>query len=1128
MLKLVAYNRIFCSVVMIIMNSVVMWCVPSEHFAKNSKLSTGKWAKIEIPCDGVYELTADELTAVGFPDITKIKIFGNAGTMLPESLEAVTVDDLTQVPVFYASDKICFWGEGPMSRSYNSSNEPMIKFTANSYSSASYYFITDGTEHPIMEYSAGKQSDNASNIVPTSYGVFHHERELCTPSNTGKTFLGEDFGTENVLNFKFDLPNYVEGSLINLYVSVAAKLSEKAKFDATLNSSDVKFAVNTNQITQSSNEFVYYMSSLGRGSVTPVKSLDGKFNLNVKLNSPGTTTMARLDYYTLTYQQRNALHTDSSQLDMVRFGASSQDKVVIEGVTSTSQVLDVTNSASPKIYTLHIENGRGYFTPDVDASSVQRYILFDYARELHHVSSIKPILNQNLHSIEDVPEMVIITTSAFKEQARRIAEMHKSRDDMSVAIVEQEQIFNEFSSGTPDAMAIRMFMKMLYQRDASKLKYLLLFGGGSVDNRRLIGKKSDNLLLTYQSTVSNDETRSYTCDNFFGMLADNCGYSVASMPVSVAVGRMPVKTVEEAENAVDKLLDYVADDDFSDDWRNNVVVVADRGDNDIHMYQAENVIDVISQNTSSRPLVNRIYNAAYPLTDEKAVDARRKLAGEFKRGQIAMTYIGHSGPMNLTKLTNLWRLEDVKNVTYKHLPFVSFASCDVARFDSDVRGIGEEMFHQRYGGMIAGMVTTRVVYVSDNDVLNTAMLKALFSTDENGSQRTIGDAFRISMQAFGNNANTNKLNFQLLGDPAMKLNYPQQRVVVSTVNGTDVSGDDSEAQIYPLSKVVITGYVNDRNGKIDKDFNGGVVVSLLDKQRKFKTVTLYEPNRDVYNGRELLAKADGQVASGKFSVELAVPRNCLAQDENGAISVYAYKADGSKCPVNGWNENVVINSYSKKEAIIDNQAPVIAAMYLNSESFSNGDAVLENPMLHIDIADDCGICVQSLSLGGSIKLLLDGGNTSYCDAKNVVNIYDSGKKATINIQLDNLSYGKHCVTLYVGDVAGNQVSRTIDFFVKDREAEASLFVDEKDVRYSAVFNLEHNFNEAPVATIFVLDGKGDTVWQTSTSDFPYEWNLTDRMGKRVASGLYRYYSILSAGNQTASSKMRQLVILNED
>ena len=101
--------------------------------------------------------------------------------------------------------------------------------------------------------------------------------------------------------------------------------------------------------------------------------------------------------------------------------------------------------------------------------------------------TVGEVANQNLHALPQ-QDMIIIAQPNFTTQAERLAEAHRTKDNLTVRVVTPESIYNEFSSGTPDATAYRRFMKMFYDRQTSEAdapKYLLLFGDGSFDNRKL-------------------------------------------------------------------------------------------------------------------------------------------------------------------------------------------------------------------------------------------------------------------------------------------------------------------------------------------------------------------------------------------------------------------------------------------------------------------------------------------------------------------------------------------------------------------------------------------------------------------------------------------------------------------
>ena len=78
---------------------------------------------------------------------------------------------------------------------------------------------------------------------------------------------------------------------------------------------------------------------------------------------------------------------------------------------------------------------------------------------------IEKVPNQNLHGLT-TPDMVILTPKEYISYAQSIARLHNENDGMEVAVIDHETVFNEFSSGTPDATAYRRLMKMWPRRRA--------------------------------------------------------------------------------------------------------------------------------------------------------------------------------------------------------------------------------------------------------------------------------------------------------------------------------------------------------------------------------------------------------------------------------------------------------------------------------------------------------------------------------------------------------------------------------------------------------------------------------------------------------------------------------------
>lgn len=1099
-------------------SSVETGAVNMSHYAENSKLAAGKWVKVSTDTEGVHEISYDQLAAMGFDDPAKVKIFGWGGNILSESLETITVDDLVQVPAICVAGKICFYAEGTMKRDvYYSSAADFLRYTTNTYSSHAYYFLTDDAAYAPLEPSAARQSASVSETLSTSHNSFHHERELTSPGSTGKSILGENFGVTNSLSFDVHLPGFVDGSPVNVYTNYGVNSDERSVLSATINGSAVAFSSNSNRVSASTSEYTFYNIGQARGTAATVSAPDGLLRYSMSLTTEGEITLALLDNFTINYKQRNELPADSAQLDMYYLNQSNSC-IEIAGLSADAIVWNVTTAGSPKVYSTTAGGSTVSFNATLSASC-EHLVAFDPTRTLRQISSYAPVENQNLHALA-TPDMVIVTSPGLKEQAQRIADYHATADGMDVAVIEQEKIFNEFSSGVPDATALRMFMKLLHLRNPEKLKYLLLFGGGTFDNRHLLGKKSEHLLITFQSTTSNVETKSYTCDDYFGMLADNTGYAIASAPVTIAVGRFPVKTVEEAKSSVDKLMRYLADDYGS--WRNNVLIVGDQGDSDMHMYQAEGLIQILN-GTDIKLNVNKLFSATYPQQGDYAIDFRKKWINMLQQGQVFMTYVGHGGSTVLGKETLLWVIQDSKNMENKHLPFMTFATCSAAPYDNDRRGVAEELFHNPQGGMIAGMVSTRTVFASENDELNRALVQNLFTLDENGEQRTIGEAYRLAKHAFDPNENTNKLSFALLGDPAMKLHMPTNQIEITNVGGTDVSG--STATLKPLQRVTVKGTVKNSGNTVNTGFNGNVTLTLYDKLRFHQTITMGGKNpRDSYFSREVLSTADCAVRNGVFEATIVVPKTCQAQNEAVKLMAMAVSADNSII-VNGQTENVTIAPFDAAAAITDTEAPVIESMYLDDEANAETAHVGTSAVLYVTATDDLAINAQTLAIGNALEVVLDGGIKSYAEARNIANVGNGGRTVSVALPIEGLSYGTHTLTFAVSDLAGNRASRSIDFVVDNTDNTAEVTADAKDARTSVTFAISHTLGSDAEATVTVTDAMHRTVWSTVTTADECEWNLTDMLGSRVAPGRYFYHCLVRNASGYAASQQQPIVVL---
>lgn len=1120
------------------MASVLCCCVAlcanafsTSKYASQSLLATGKWVKVAIPTNGVYEITAQELQEMGFSNINNVHVYGNGGYAMYEGIDGKAIDDLQQVPSSVLNGKLCFYAKGPVKMTFTS-----MRYTRgiNPYSTHGYYFLHEGGEDmPVPNVEPGNRPEGEINVRNTSLDYFYHEKEMFSFGSSGKDLLGEDITTGG--SFDFTLPQNA-GNEIAITIGAASKmLSGTATLAPVIDMAGKQVTTTMSNANVIYSSGAYYSQCVASGiySLTDIAD-SGKLNVSFATGS-SVISVSKLDYFILTYTRNNVITEGSnSQMRMGYSQISSNDVIALPSATATTQVWRISDAGTPTNYVLtDTEVGRALVTQPTTQAT--QWVAFDPQGTLMKIDGYEAVENQNLHGLE-TPTMVIITNKTFMEQAQRIADLHKMVDNMDVLVVDQDQIFNEFSSGTPDAMGYRLMCKMFYDRNRSKFKYLLLFGEGSYDNRGLSSVKA-NRILTYESDNSTSETNSYTSDDFFGCLEDNASSVPTSCKLSIAVGRFPSASVAEAKSDVDKLVNYVLTPDYGP-WRNNAMVSAEFKTekwSDMHQAQAEGIANILEKSLNTGFAVDKAYVSMFPRAvnetavvneeDRSSYEANRHFTEALKRGQYLAAYIGHAGYKSFTG-SRLWTSSYVTSVTYPHLPIFTTACCDVARFDSDQRGIAEHMFHMKNGGAIALLTATREVYSDSNHNLHKSWVNQLFNWSPTLGLPRLGDAYKAAKLALA--PALNHFKYVLLGDPAMQLAYPLPFFKINTINGIDPEGG-STITVQPMGTVNVSAQVMKVDGSgIDTDFNGDATITIYDKKRFFKNASDIQVKADltdVYYPEDILTQVQGRVVNGIFNGTAVMPRYSRAVNEPGCLRIYAHR-DGTDKMVNGMTRNIIIGEYKATAETTDAVAPTITSMYLNEEqSFQDGAVVPANSTLYIKATDNVAINNQSMSLGNNMRLVLDGGKSSYYLVNNFATVSNGGKDLDVAFPLTGLATGQHTLSYTVHDMAGNATTRSISFIVGNVD-NVVLGVEEVPATTSATITAATTTSTTPTVNVIVTDVLGNLVWKTATSSFPLQWNLTDMSGKRVKGGVYKIFGNYNEGNLYGGTNVTQVVVVD--
>jgi len=639
-------------------------------------------------------------------------------------------------------------------------------------------------------------------------------------------------------------------------------------------------------------------------------------------------------------------------------------------------------------------------------------------------SDLGVIPNQNLHG-PGQPDMVIISHSDFIEDAERLAAERRSRDGLDVLVVTPEMVYNEFSSGVPDISAFRNYMKMLYVRagsDPSLLpRYLLLFGDGSFDNKGIL-ENATNFILTYQSDNSLNPTSSYVSDDFFGML--DPGEDMNTGLLDIGVGRLPAGTKEQSKTMTDKILGYALPSRMGD-WRNTICFIGDDEDGNVHMTDADALAKGLEKKYPGFNM-SKIYLDAFKQVSspqgQRYPDVNTAISEQLERGALILNYTGHGGIKGWAHelILGLNEIENWKNSG--RLPLFMTATCEFSRYDDIIVSAGEKVLLNPEGGGIALLTTTRLVYSQPNRVLNEKFYEIVFEKDSEGKNFRLGDIMEYTKNYSG--SGINKRNFTLLGDPSMRLAYPEYFVYADSVNGISVS--EITDTLQALKKVTISGRVADISGSTLTGFNGYLYPTVYDKAIQQQTLGNDGGSKMTFALRNnILYKGKSIVKNGVFSFSFVVPKDIGYSYGLGRLSFYA---EDSTIDASGAYNQVVIGG-TFPDAQTDNEGPGLN-VYMNSPTFRAGGITDENPMLYVEVNDDNGINTTGNGIGHDITAILDGKTQNVFLLNEYYQSYlNSFQGGLIRYPFTNIEPGHHTVSVKVWDVYNNSSTGSTDFVV---------------------------------------------------------------------------------------------------
>ena len=1115
-----------------------------ESYSSVSVLSSGQWFKIGLTRNGIYRIDYSRLKQLGLTNPSNPRIFGNNFGQLSYYNDDPKPDDLKEISIlivkgsdgiFNEGDYLLFYGEGTDRWKYNMSTDD-YEYIRHNYSDTAFYFLTSSS-------TSGKSVTVAPDIIspPTYYSdsydaLYIHEVETENLIKSGREWY-QPVSVISGISINPGFTEVISSESIEYKIRVLGRSSIPSIFRFYEGTTLLR-TIEVPEVNLLSSTGIYAEETTITGSYDPDSDsplYEIRFIDNGEMEAKGW-----LDYVILRARTSTSFTGNTAEF-------SDSRSVMPGGVTEFTvhsnltgfSIWDVSDPFNPQIIQ-YTKNGEdNIFKANTD--SLKTFLAFSPTMALTPVFPSGTVPAQDLHGSE-AADMIIIAHPLFISYAEKLAKIHNDQSGLISLIVTPGQIYNEFSGGIPDIAAIRNFLRMKYLKQAGTdhpLKYLLLFGDGSIENKTL-PPLNPNFVPTYQSKNSTVVVSSFTSDDFYGLLED--GEGEADGTVDLGIGRFPVSDTTQASIMVSKVKKYLGAESTGA-WKNVITLSADDEDGNTHMIDAEGLYSLLNVNYPDFN-IDKIYLDAYKqitsFNGQSYPDVTNAINARINSGCLIFDYLGHGNEIGLAH-ERVVKTEDINSWRNgSRLPLFITATCEFSRFDDiEINPVSREMTGKNSagemvilnpdGGGIALMTTTRVVYSAPNYTLNSNILYYAFTRDSTGSALCLGDIIRLAKINSG--SGMNKRNFLLLGDPAVRLAYPWHgEVITDSINNVAVTQPTDT--LKALSIVTIAGHLEDNNGILMDDFNGTVYPIVFDKIRKIKTLANDGGQVMEFNLRNnILFSGKTMATGGSFSFSFIVPKDIDYSFGSGKISYYANKDEED---YGGSFNAFTVGGFSNLTAI-DTTGPKIL-LYLNDTLFRDGGICDDNPTLLAIIEDDGGINTTGSGIGHDLTAYIDSDvNKSFVLNNYFENDLDNYKKGSILYPMNDISNGMHSVTLKAWDNYNNSSVANLHFLVK---TEAGFIINNL-INYPNPFidrtsiTAEINRADEDLSVriyIYNMAGKLIKIITTSLPSTGYRltpiiWDGLDDGGKKVGRGIYPYSFVITTGKGEMSKASGRMIIL---
>lgn len=1097
-----------------------------SYYNTSSALSEGKWIKVETDTTGIYQISYEQLRNWGFSDPSKVCVYGYGALKCTDNeFNSDYQDDLPQTAMLHTDDeRILFYAEGDVRASLNTDGQATI--TRNYYDTKAYYFLSDSKPAQLIPESSFAGT-NSTTTTDWNYCIELIEREVQNPGDGGAFFHGKILKAGESEDFRFLIRDYASNKGVSGLFRYEAALKTATAIKIPITVSD-----NVNILTNSpsnsgltSSPVRLYVSAYGNATFNstdalPLNETYATFTLTIPETFSGT--YAAIDKTYIVYPRQNKLGK-LPEIMMNYKSMSTGQTFKVSDTEKDTQIWNVTDPANIFKYEVIYDADTRSALASFSSSSnrvISRLIAFQPSKAHREVKFVEESAHQNLHGAE-CPDMIIVTTAENESAAQDLAQIHREYQGFDVLVVRQEDAFNEFSSGSRHPAAVRRLVKMFYDRNEDKLRYLLMYGPATWDPRSLTTDRS-NYLICYQVDISEkarESATNYCSDTYFGIVADGYRHNdIAYTASQISVGRIPVLNSSAGFDINKKIRQYLENPPTAREYL-RALMLSDDGDLKSHTMQSVEALQALISGSPSMT-AHRADISIYPLDNYKSRETSTIVRRVLGSGIGYFSYSGHGGPYSITG-EDLYNTSLANTYNYNRWPMAMMSTCDAFPLDRHPNTLSEVMLFKQNGGMIGVIAACRSVYLEHNRGINTAVAR-VYGSAADGTM--VGDVFRIARNELVTGSTQpglgdNTMCYNLCGDPAMPIGVPTYRVSLDKVD--DIPANNNIPSVRGRSKIKLSASILDRNGSTVNTFTGPAIIDIYDTPFE-----RYSQNKadTAYCDEVLLVSLPAQVVNGKIETDISIPD---ASNVGGTNRVVITAIDDETKLTAGTMRSLISIAANNEEYgnDTDTSAPVIEQMYINTPDFINGSPVSSSFVLEAVIdPSETGLANHIWGVHTNSSLTLDS-TTSYPHAISGLTPGNDGK-VHLKLNIDQISDGEHSFTLTAVNNAGEMANATLDFKVVGSTLNGQLALDnDGPVRDTASFVLDGVTDSTKCHRLFIIDEKGNTIVSRKDCAFPFDWNLIDDKGNRVPDGRYKASALLEDDIQFGTTEPFEFVVI---